>query len=664
MRTTANLAPSSLMWRSRNCLLFCLLTLFLLLPPSLVFGQEVSGNDEVGAPFFLEHFRPQDYGHYHQNWSVVQDERGIVYVANNDGVLEYDGASWRLIKTETNTIVRSVALGRDGIVYVGTKGDFGYLSPDSTGTLRYVSLVDKVDLADREFSDVWGTHVTGAGVYFQTRARLFRWDGVAIKVWDDGRSFHTSFVVRDRFYVRAKGVGLLQVTDDSLHLAPGGEAFAERRVYMMEPYGEDRILIGTRQSGFFEYHEGTLTPFPTEADPILRDFDLYHGCVLPGGFYALATLGKGVLIIDKQGRLVQVLNKESGFPDDWINYVYVDAQGGLWAALNGAGVARVDVPSQLTMYDDRLGLDGNVHAIRRHQESLYIGTSTGLFKLERPEPGGKRTSHAVVEVLSGITTPDLFSADSILFAATHDGLFRIRNGEREPDVLMAQEMLYTLLESKRFPGQILIGKRGGLARLHHTPAGWETEDVYKGKAHPSDEIWSIAEEQNGTLWLKAADGTVLRLQFPDEEETLISERFTREDGLPEEIVGVEAIDGEVAFLSEQGIYRFDPEKERGATFYLDTSLLASGEAAPSPLRDFIQDDDGNVWMVYDDGIDIAIPQKEGAYRFESPPVLRFPKKSTLAIIYVEEDGIAWIGNGDELVRYDPSVEKTYDRPFS
>ena len=95
--------------------------------------QLALSRDEAGVPFFFEHFKPQDYGQYHQNWGIVQDQQGIIYVANKDGILEYDGASWRLIETAIKTVVRSLALGDDGRVYVGTKGDFGYLAPDSTG---------------------------------------------------------------------------------------------------------------------------------------------------------------------------------------------------------------------------------------------------------------------------------------------------------------------------------------------------------------------------------------------------------------------------------------------------------------------------------------------------------------------------------------------------
>lgn len=103
--------------------------------------------------------------------------------------------------------------------------------------------------------------------------------------------FHTSFVVRGQFYVREKGVGLLQVVNGQLQLAPGGEHFAELSLYMMVPHAEDGILIGTSKQGFFLYRQGVATPFVTQADPLLKDFPLYHGCALPGGFYALATLG-------------------------------------------------------------------------------------------------------------------------------------------------------------------------------------------------------------------------------------------------------------------------------------------------------------------------------------------------------------------------------------
>ena len=50
---------------------------------------------EAGRPL-IRRYTPREYGAGEQNWAVAQDDRGVVYFGNNLGLLEYDGASWRL----------------------------------------------------------------------------------------------------------------------------------------------------------------------------------------------------------------------------------------------------------------------------------------------------------------------------------------------------------------------------------------------------------------------------------------------------------------------------------------------------------------------------------------------------------------------------------------
>src|SRR5690606_16888802 len=126
-----------------------LLMLLVCLAPLGARGQDVTSYAGSGLPFFYEHYTPQDYHAYPQNWAVVQDHRGLIYAANNDGVLEYDGVSWRLIRTATQVAVRSLAVDARGVVYVGTIGDFGHLAEDSTGVRTFVSLLDHLKPEER-----------------------------------------------------------------------------------------------------------------------------------------------------------------------------------------------------------------------------------------------------------------------------------------------------------------------------------------------------------------------------------------------------------------------------------------------------------------------------------------------------------------------------------
>ncbi len=93
---------------------------------------------------FITHYSAVDYGGDAQNWDILKDQNGILYVANNKGVLEYDGVKWRKIPVPT-PVVRSLAIDKKNTIYLGAKSEFGYLAPDSLAQLTYVSLLDKID---------------------------------------------------------------------------------------------------------------------------------------------------------------------------------------------------------------------------------------------------------------------------------------------------------------------------------------------------------------------------------------------------------------------------------------------------------------------------------------------------------------------------------------
>ena len=125
---------------------------------------------EEGLPF-VRIYRPAEVAADGQNWAMVQDKRGLIYVGSAAGVAEYDGVSWRLIETAGLTTVRSLAIDDAGIIYVGSVGDLGYLASDGSGELRYVSLVDQVPADVRDFADIWRTLRHAAGRALPERAR-------------------------------------------------------------------------------------------------------------------------------------------------------------------------------------------------------------------------------------------------------------------------------------------------------------------------------------------------------------------------------------------------------------------------------------------------------------------------------------------------------------
>ncbi|UCH97612.1 MAG: hypothetical protein JSV88_12400, partial [Candidatus Aminicenantes bacterium] len=445
---------------------------------------------------------------HNQNWAVIQDKRGIIYVANNSGIKEFDGVSWRQIDVP-NFKVCSLALDETGNIYVGGKDEIGFLAPDSKGTLHYLSLVGHLDDSERNFADAWETHWTENGIYFRTSKFLFRWDpnSKEIKICKPekpGDSFKASFVCKEELFIRQENVGLMKMDrgTDSLMRVPGGETFAKKRICMMAPYDKKKLLIGTRSNGLYTYdiYDGIeAVPFFTGVDHYLKEKEVAHGIRLSSGDFALATRAGGLVVIDPHGRVKEIFNKAYGLQDDYVNYVFEDYQGNLWLAMN-KGISKIENVSPLSIYDEESSLPGNVQAVVKHQNHLYVGTDRGLFFLASPHE---------FRPAAGISSNcwSLLSIAGSLLAATTDGVFQVENDDIRRII---ENRSYVLFHSPKDANRVWVGTRQGLVSLYCKDGQWVGERKFENITH---EIETIVEDK-GNLWLGTQTKGVLKVDFP------------------------------------------------------------------------------------------------------------------------------------------------------
>jgi hypothetical protein len=83
--------------------------------------------------------------------------------------------------------------------------------------------------------------------------------------------YHWTFRAGNSIYVQDRH-GLLLLDRDSLRPLPGGERFANERIYCVSLHN-DRLVVGV-QEGMFLHEGGTFKPYPTEADALLRKHNL------------------------------------------------------------------------------------------------------------------------------------------------------------------------------------------------------------------------------------------------------------------------------------------------------------------------------------------------------------------------------------------------------
>ena len=105
----------------------------------------------------------------------------------------------------------------------------------------------------------------------------------------------------------------------------------------------------TSEHGLYLYNENAITPFKTEVDDYLKNSSVYCGSALPDGTYAIGTLQKGLLILDKKGVAKSFFNKASGLGSDQVYNFSLDQQGALWVTLNN-GITRIEIQTPITHF--------------------------------------------------------------------------------------------------------------------------------------------------------------------------------------------------------------------------------------------------------------------------------------------------------------------------
>lgn len=634
---------------------------------------------EKGLPF-ITNYTAKIFDASPINWSVIQDNDGIMYFGNTNSqgnLLQYDGVSWKKIEAPASSIIdRCFSKDNDGTIYYGGSGDFGYLAKDNYGQTYEHSLLKFVPKERHNFFDVWSIQATGKSIYFQTRERLFRLtktdngnDGQWIaKTWEPATHFMYSFYLDNVLYVHEQGVGLLKMVNDSLVLIPGSELLGKDRMQIMLPYAngstqknsplQKEYLVGTFTHGMYIFDGKNFKPFKTEADSIINTHMLYKGVQINGN-YALSVLGYGLIIINPQGKIIQVIDRNSGLTSDVIYAMYVDSKGDMWLALDN-GISKVDINSPFTFFNSQSGItEVPISMARLPNGTFYVGTNNGLLQFDSAASKFKFNNQ--------IPRNQIFSLlkDGQTLLIPSEGLYMIKNSKAilvQPSVNNDLQSS-TITLSKKYPNILYIGSTFGVGLFIRNPAsptGWKYLGYLPGI---KGQIASIAETSDGSAWAVSQNGVpyLMTLSFdsngnPDIAKTHV-ESFEQEVRLRRSFGGVFTINHKIYFTSDSLTYTFDKTKHRFE------------EATFSNLHNFggREDSSGKVWLVVGKNNDtrrliIATPQPNGSYQLDSTTLLPIADQTPYNA-YSDINDIVWFITSDGLIRYDQKIKENTDQQY-
>lgn len=579
----------------------------------LFFPLQVFCQNTIGLPDLINYSK-QTYKAGLQTWDFRQDPRGILYAANNEGLLSFDGKNWNTHPLPNKTIVRSVEMGENNRIYVGGQDELGYFEPSSKGLLQYHSLVKLLAPKDRNLGDVWDIIALNKQFFFRCLNKIIKISGETATIYNAPTEWTFLGYAGNQLFAQDSRQGLFYFDQNSWKPAitnnqiPGND-----NITAILNVKADHYLVTTLKMGIFTLTSKTLTPISTPNQSYFQNARIYSAVTVGNDRFALATNNNGVQIIDQNGNLIQSFTKSEGLQNNNVLSIFLDTQQNLWLGLDN-GIDFIAYNSAIRQINPGF-LNASGYTALIHKNQLYVGTSGGLYSVPINLSGDLSFNRGNFNFVAN-TKGQAWGLNTIndqLFLGHHEGAFVI-NGNQATPLANSPGYWNFIPTSAIFPcDEMLAGNYKGLTSFIYENGSFKTASTIQGFTESSR---FLALDKEGNIWVSHPYHGIYKINRSTKNEGKV-ETFGKEHGLPSLLNNhIFLINNEILVATEFGVYRYNS----GSRNFTPDSFFQKYLGKTS-VRYLKEDQEGNIWFIHEKSLGVIDnTQKE-------PSVLYLPELS-------------------------------------
>jgi AraC family chitin signaling transcriptional activator len=417
-------------------------------------------------------YSAETYGAGNQNWMISQDKNKLVYFANNDGLLEFNGSHWQLYSSPNETIIRSVKVIGEKI-FTGSYMEFGFWKRKPDGMLQYHSLskaIKKYILVDEQF---WNILNYDQWVLFQSLNRIYIYDtkSGSFKIIAPSGDIIKSFRTNNSIYYQTSKKGIFEIEAGKSRLISNHPILKNNRIVNVFSI-EDELIISTQTDGFYKLTATGLSKFSTDVDAELAESSVYSSELLSDGSFAIGTVSNGIYILSKEGTKKYHISQRKGLGNNTVLSLFEDNEKNLWLGLDN-GINCINLKSPIKSYVDDSGALGTVYCSILHNGKLYIGTNQGLFFKNY-------NSNEEFQFITGTKGQvwSLYAYDETLFCGHDRGTFVVEGGKAQ--VIFSKSGTWKFETVPGQKGLLLQGNYYGISVLEKSNNQWHFRNKISG----------------------------------------------------------------------------------------------------------------------------------------------------------------------------------------
>ena len=624
----------------------------------LLFSYNCTWGDENQ----IKNFDNTIYHAANQNWSVDASSNGFMYFANHKGLLEFDGVSWKLHKLPNATILRSVLVVSDSLIYSSGYRELGYWKVSKSGNLNYTSLNN---LAENYFSkndEFWKITKIGNEIFFQSFSKiLILKDNKIIPVEFPG---FVSTMHKDSsgLLVAVSNAGIFRIENNEPKLIIAAPGLQNKIIRFLLPRKDGKLLIGTASDGIFTWNGSNLNKWNPGLSDYFRENEINRAFITNDGKIIIGTIIDGILIFDEKEELEKKYNTSNGLQNNTVLGIATDIFGNIWLALDN-GIDFISSDEEDGFSIETIPGIGSVYDAAIFENKLYLGTNRGLYFRDM---NSADSSYLLVPETQGQIW-DLKIIDDFLVVGFNDGLFAVKNNK--VNLISSQSGGFSVTEDPFREDTYIESTYNNLINIKKNENNFSESGIIRGFY---DLIRYIQIDHRGNIWASHMHRGIYKLQLNARRDSVISTQYFGGNSVfgKDHSIHVFKVENRIVFTTEEKLFTYDDINDAIIPFAFLNANLGKYAAA----QRIISGPENNYWFIASESIGLfnilndkvklqaSIPRKLFASNqmiddFENV----IPTGSKKAIICLE-NGIAHLNTektnkSSEIVKFSPSLRE-------
>ncbi len=598
-----------------------------------------------------------------KTYDITQTEKGLLYFANEYGLLAFDGTDWNILLQPNNRSHISSLLSLGPRTYIGGNNEIGFAQKNKFEQTYYQSLNHLLPNDCVDFSQIWGIYEIQNHIYFCTNTVFIKLDVEenSISCITNPLGARSAIKINNTLYFVDHSNTIQKLENDQIQQVFANNQFATYNVKQILPYADQSLLILTQKNGGFILKNNTLFPWFQNDNPMsLKNINISKAILLDNDIYCIGTTNSGVLFYNKQGRFLQKLDRTNKLLSNTIIDLYVDQSKNLWITLDGS-ISYVELRSPFYTLSEDEGIFGSTYDVKNYNDNLYIATSDGVYFTNWNSPDIRKKFKKLTGVEGQVW--NLTQNNNDLLIGAHNGSYQIHDSEIH--LISGVEGGWNFITIPEQPHLLLQGTYTGLYVYEKVNELWKVRNRIEGF---EDTAREISFENKNTIWISQGYKGIYRLQLSDDYSSVENIKlYDQNDGLPSNLFNCLLETGsQQLFGTQLGVYEHDKKSDSIVLNNKYTGIMTNHHLVRylkrvSRNKDlFIQGYDR------DDDIGVIEFGPTGNYDIQRVPFQRLKTKLIPAFekVITFENGDLGFTSKNGLIVYNKDAQINYDATFT